>query len=75
MNKAGLERGRMSAALKVGPARRVPGSGLEAQQEPGRYGRKTGSVRRQGIRQFGDGGGREMTTGVGEIVEVVPPEK
>jgi hypothetical protein len=70
-----LAKPRLSAAPKVGPARSVPGSGLEAQQEPGSYGRKTGSVRRQGIRQFGDGGGREMTTCVGEIVEIVPPKK
>ena len=64
----------MGVAPKVEPALR-PGSALQAQQEQGNHGRKTRSERGHGSRQFGERGGREMTTSVGEIVEVVPPKK
>ena len=64
----------MGMAPEVEPARR-PGSALQAQQEQGSHDRQTRSERGQGGRNFRDGGGREMTTCVGEIVEVVPPKK
>jgi hypothetical protein len=58
-----------------GRLRRRVVSGLEAQQKPGTYGRQAGDERRRGGSYFGKGARREVPTGVGEIVEVVPPEE
>ena len=49
--------------------------GLEAQQEPGTHGRQAGDERCRGGGYFGEGRGREVTTCVGKIVQVVPPEE
>jgi hypothetical protein len=50
-------------------------SGLEAQQEPGARSRQAGDERRGGGGYLGKGGGREVATCMGEIVQVVPPEE
>ena len=61
-------RGRPRRGLPAQPCRRSRSQALE--------GGEAGSERsRGGFCQLRDGGSREVATGVGEIVEVVPPEQ
>ena len=48
---------------------------LETRQKPGRGGRQAGDHGCRNFGYFADSAGREVATCVGEIIEIVPPEK